>query len=308
MSNCALIHEPRHFAADPTTMPGCPVVPAPPNRRNPASGSDGRTRSAPPTTARAPTSRCSPASPRASSCACSTTTATRTRTARADRGRRPLLARLPARRPARASATATASTGRGTRRTGCAATPPSCSSTRTPRPSTARSTGPRRASATTSTTRTAEHGRQRPPRASGVVSDPFFDWGNDRPPAHGMHETIIYEAHVKGLTVRHPGVPRRAARHVRGVAHPADRRAPHRLGVTAVELMPVHQFVHDPHLVERGLRNYWGYNSIGYLAPHDGYASPAVARRPGSSSTTPPRARCRSSRRWSRPCTRPASR
>jgi isoamylase len=107
----------------------------------------------------------------------------------------------------------------------------------------------------------------------GVVHDPFFDWGVDRPPVHGMHESIIYEAHVKGLTFRHPGVPEELRGTYAAIAHPAILDHLSSLGVTAVELMPVHQFVHDHHLVARGLSNYWGYNSIAFLAPHNGYAS-----------------------------------
>ncbi len=115
------------------------------------------------------------------------------------------------------------------------------------------------------------------PRA--VVSDPFFDWANDRPPDVPMHETIIYEAHVKGLTYRHPAVPEELRGTYAALAHPAIVDHLTGLGVTAIELMPVHQFVHDNHLVERGLRNYWGYNSIAFLAPHNGYAS--SHRQPG---------------------------
>ena len=106
-----------------------------------------------------------------------------------------------------------------------------------------------------------------------LVGDPFFDWGHDRLPRHPMHETIIYETHVRGLTLRHPGVPAEFRGTYAGLAHPAVVEHLTSLGVTAVELMPVHQFVHDHHSVERGLRNYWGYNSIGYLAPHNGYST-----------------------------------
>jgi glycogen operon protein len=109
------------------------------------------------------------------------------------------------------------------------------------------------------------------PRA--VVSDPFFDWGNDRPPNHQMHETVIYETHVRGLTINHPSIPEDIRGTYAALAHPAIIDHLASLGVTAIELMPVHQFVHDHHLVERGLRNYWGYNSIAFLAPHNGYAS-----------------------------------
>jgi len=115
------------------------------------------------------------------------------------------------------------------------------------------------------------------PRA--VVSDPFFDWGNDRPPAHPMHETIIYEAHVRGITIRHPDIPEELRGTYAAIAHPGVVEHLAGLGVSAIELMPVHQFVHDHHLVERRLRNYWGYNSIAFLAPHNGYAS--SARIPG---------------------------
>jgi isoamylase len=106
-----------------------------------------------------------------------------------------------------------------------------------------------------------------------VVSDPFFDWGNDRPPSTPMHKTVIYEAHVRGLTMRHPGVPDELRGTYSGIAHPTVIDHLTRLGVTAIELMPVHQFIHDHRLREMGLRNYWGYNSVGFLAPHNGYSS-----------------------------------
>ncbi|HEV2845136.1 MAG TPA: glycogen debranching protein GlgX [Thermoanaerobaculia bacterium] len=106
-----------------------------------------------------------------------------------------------------------------------------------------------------------------------VVTSPFFDWGNDRPPRIPNHETIIYEVHVKGFTERHPDVPEELRGTYAGLAHPAAIGHLKKLGVTAVELMPVHHFIQDSLLLERGLRNYWGYNSIGYLAPYDGYAA-----------------------------------
>ena len=106
-----------------------------------------------------------------------------------------------------------------------------------------------------------------------VVTNPYFDWGNDRPPRTPLHDTVIYEAHVKGLTIRQPDVPSELRGTYAGLAHPAMIDYLSRLGITAIELMPVHQFVHDAHLLERGLRNYWGYNSIGYFAPHNEYAS-----------------------------------
>jgi isoamylase len=106
-----------------------------------------------------------------------------------------------------------------------------------------------------------------------VVHNPYFDWGNDRPPDIPLNESVIYEMHVKGFTARHPDVPRAQRGTYAGLAHPAIIEYLGDLGVTAVELMPVHQFVHDARLVERGLRNYWGYNSIGFLAPHNEYAA-----------------------------------
>jgi glycogen operon protein len=106
-----------------------------------------------------------------------------------------------------------------------------------------------------------------------VVTNPFFDWGNDRPPGHAYHETVIYEAHVKGLTKTHPGLPEEIRGTYAGMAHPAIIEHLKELGVTAIELMPVHQFAQDGHLQERGLSNYWGYNTIGFFAPHNAYAS-----------------------------------
>jgi isoamylase len=106
-----------------------------------------------------------------------------------------------------------------------------------------------------------------------TVSDPYFDWGNDRPPRRPMHETVIYEAHVRGLTLLHPGIPDDLRGTYSAVAHPAIIEHLVNLGVTAIELMPVHQFIHDHRLRELGLRNYWGYNSIAFLAPHNGYSN-----------------------------------
>ncbi|MEY9212314.1 glycogen debranching protein GlgX [Thermobifida halotolerans] len=106
-----------------------------------------------------------------------------------------------------------------------------------------------------------------------VVVSPYFDWGNEKRPAIPYHETVIYETHVRGLTVRHPEVPERLRGTYAGMAHPAVVEHLLRLGVTAVELMPVHEFLHDHVLQARGLRNYWGYNTIGFFAPHSGYAA-----------------------------------
>jgi isoamylase len=106
-----------------------------------------------------------------------------------------------------------------------------------------------------------------------IVCNPYFDWGNDRSPSVPMHETVIYELHVKGFTRRHPQVPEAQRGTYAGLTHPAVIDHLLSLGVTTVELQPVHQFVHDHHLVQRGLRNYWGYNSIGFFAPHNEYAA-----------------------------------
>ena len=112
-----------------------------------------------------------------------------------------------------------------------------------------------------------------PYAAKGVVINPFFDWGSDRRPNTPWHKTVLYETHVKGFTQRHPEIPEELRGTYAGMAHPVSIKYLQQLGVTAVELLPVHQFVQDSLLVERGLRNYWGYNSIGYLAPHNEYAS-----------------------------------
>ncbi|HEX8006340.1 MAG TPA: glycogen debranching protein GlgX [Trebonia sp.] len=106
-----------------------------------------------------------------------------------------------------------------------------------------------------------------------VVINPFFDWGNDRPPRIPYHETVIYEAHVRGLTLRHPDVPLLQRGTYAGLAHPAIIEHMQRIGATSVELLPVHQFVPEQALAERGLTNFWGYNTIGFLAPHNRYSS-----------------------------------
>ncbi len=106
-----------------------------------------------------------------------------------------------------------------------------------------------------------------------VVTNPYFDWGNDRHPRTPWHETVIYEVHVKGFTRRHPSVPDNMRGTYAGLSHPAAIKHLRNLGVTAIELLPVHQFIHDSLLIERGQRNYWGYNSIGFLAAHNAYSS-----------------------------------
>ncbi|MEN0128787.1 MAG: glycogen debranching protein GlgX [Brevundimonas sp.] len=108
---------------------------------------------------------------------------------------------------------------------------------------------------------------------TSVVINPFFDWGRDRSPEHEYHESVIYEAHVKGLTQLHPLVPEELRGTYAGIAHPAVIAHLKALGVTAIELMPVHQFVDDTTLQENGLSNYWGYNTIGFFAPHNAYAA-----------------------------------
>jgi isoamylase len=109
------------------------------------------------------------------------------------------------------------------------------------------------------------------PRA--VVVDNEFDWEGDHPPHIPLHRTVIYETHVRGLTMRHPEVPEAIRGTYAGVAHPAVIRHLRELGVTAVELMPVHAFVDDRYLVDRGLSNYWGYSTIGFFAPEVRYRS-----------------------------------
>jgi glycogen operon protein len=107
----------------------------------------------------------------------------------------------------------------------------------------------------------------------GVVTNPYFDWQDDRKPRTPWHETVIYETHVKGFTFCHPKIPEPLRGSYAGLATPEAIEHLQRLGVTAVELMPVHQFVQDHRLQESGLRNYWGYNSIGYFAPHNEYSA-----------------------------------
>jgi isoamylase len=106
-----------------------------------------------------------------------------------------------------------------------------------------------------------------------VIISPYFDWGSDRHPNTPWHETIIYEMHVKGFSAAHPQLPAELRGTYAALAHPLAIDYLTNLGITAVELMPVHQFIHDDRLVRQGRRNYWGYNSIGYLAPHNDYAS-----------------------------------
>lgn len=106
-----------------------------------------------------------------------------------------------------------------------------------------------------------------------VVVNPYFDWGHDRAPHTPWHKTVIYEAHVRGMTALHPEVPEADRGTYRGLAHPGVIDYLKRLSVTAIELMPVHDFVSEAFLTAKGLRNAWGYNTLGYFAPHASYAS-----------------------------------
>jgi isoamylase len=112
-----------------------------------------------------------------------------------------------------------------------------------------------------------------------VVISPFFDWGVDRPPRRPYADTVIYEAHVKGMTERHPEIPKAMRGTYAGIAHPVIIDHLAQLGVTAIELMPVHHFVNDSTLLDKGLSNYWGYNTIGFLAPDSKYTA---SKNPGS--------------------------
>ena len=107
----------------------------------------------------------------------------------------------------------------------------------------------------------------------GVVVHDDFPWAHDRPPATPWSQTVVYELHVRSFTAQHPGVPEQLRGTYAGLAHPAAVEHLLSLGVTAVELMPVHHFVSEPHLLRRGLRNAWGYNTLGYFAPHAGYSA-----------------------------------
>ena len=106
-----------------------------------------------------------------------------------------------------------------------------------------------------------------------IVIDPCFAWEDDQHPKIPWHKTIIYETHVKGFTKTHPGIPAELRGTYAGIAHPVSIEYLKNLGITAVELMPVHQFIHYAHLAEKSLRNYWGYSTIGYFSPHNEYSS-----------------------------------
>jgi isoamylase len=107
----------------------------------------------------------------------------------------------------------------------------------------------------------------------GAVIDPAFDWTGERRPAHLSHETIIYEAHVRGMTKLHPDIPAELRGTYAAMASPPIIAHLQKLGITALELMPVHHFIDDRHLADRALRNYWGYSTLGFFAPEPIYAS-----------------------------------
>jgi glycogen operon protein len=109
--------------------------------------------------------------------------------------------------------------------------------------------------------------------AHAVVINPYFDWGVDRPPGHEYADTVIYEAHVKGLTQTHPDIPENIRGTYAAVAHPAIIEHLTSLSVNAIELMPVHHFANDSTLIDKGLTNYWGYNTIAFFAPDTKYSS-----------------------------------
>jgi glycogen operon protein len=106
-----------------------------------------------------------------------------------------------------------------------------------------------------------------------VVTTPYFDWEGDVSPDIPWHRTVIYETHVKGFSALSSALPAEVRGTYRGLAHPYSIEYLRRLGVTSVELMPVHQFIHDGHLLDKGLKNYWGYNTLSFFAPHNEYAS-----------------------------------
>jgi isoamylase len=106
-----------------------------------------------------------------------------------------------------------------------------------------------------------------------VVTTSHFDWENDRPPMTPLNDTIIYEMHVKGFTAQHPDIPNELRGTYAGLAHPVAVEYLKKLGISAVELMPVHEFIDDKFLLDRGLRNYWGYNSINFFSPESRYSA-----------------------------------
>jgi glycogen operon protein len=131
----------------------------------------------------------------------------------------------------------------------------------------------------------------------GIVVDDTFDWKGDRRPRTPWHRTVIYEAHVKGLTALHPDVPEKLRGTYAGVAHPAVVEHLKSIGVTALELLPIHDFVDDGYLIDKGLTNYWGYSTLNFFSPD--------ARYSGSGDRG---GQVREFKEMVRGCTRPASR
>ena len=131
-----------------------------------------------------------------------------------------------------------------------------------------------------------------------LVADSGFSWHDGKRPWYSYADTVLYEVHVKGFTMRHPDIPRELRGTYAGLAHEAAIEYLTGLGVTAVELLPVHQNVPEEFLIRRGLTNYWGYNTIGYFAPHNGYSAAVGPAGRG--------ARSPSSRPWSTSCIEPA--
>ena len=215
------------------------------------------------------------------SSASSTTPATRPASRCARRPRSSTTSTCPASGPV--SATASASTGRGRRSRARAATRRSCCSIRTARRSPARSDWgqpvyPYRFG-DESRPSTSDSARFMP---KSVVVNPYFDWGNDRPPDTPLHETLVYEVHVKGFTQTHPSVPPNLRGTYAGLAVPTSSTGSSGSASPRSSCMPVHQFVHDHRLVQMGLRNYWGYNSIGFFAPHGEYSAERRSRPAGA--------------------------
>ena len=183
---------------------------------------------------------------------------------------------------ARGRPTGTGSAGPGPRPGACGATQPSCCST----PTRGRSAEPSRSGPRYSARTQADPGKASTLDSSAhvprsLVTDPQFDWQDDNRPWHRYADTVLYEIHVKGFTMRHPDIPPPLRGTYAGLGHEAAIGHLLDLGVTTVELLPVHQNVPESFLVQRGLTNYWGYNTIGFFAPHNGYSAAVRAGRPG---------------------------
>ena len=199
-----------------------------------------------------------------------------------DRQRRRRLACASCPASARARPTGTGSADPGIRPRACAATRPSCCSTPTPR----RSAGTVTFGPEVLGQDAADPGRPSSLDSAGhvprsLVVDPAFSWQDGKRPWHRYADTVVYEVHVKGFTMRHPDIPPELRGTYAGLGHDAAIAHLTDLGVTTVELLPVHQNVPEAFLVAEGLTNYWGYNTIGFFAPHNGYSAAVRAGRPG---------------------------